>query len=131
MSERHAARTATAPTPAAPTAPAGPPADALADALSAAIAAAGGCRTCGACCAYAADWPRFSLESEAALAAIPPELVAADGAGMRCIGDRCAALSGEVGVATACTIHPVRPEVCRACEPGDPECGLARARFGL
>src|SRR5262249_47328821 len=29
------------------------------------------CRTCGACCSYSADWPRFSLESEARLDRIP------------------------------------------------------------
>jgi len=23
------------------------------------------CRTCGACCAYSATWPRFGLETEA------------------------------------------------------------------
>jgi len=38
---------------------------------------------------------------------------------------------GEIGVATVCTIYAVRPEVCRACQPGDDSCMLARARFGL
>ena len=41
------------------------------------------------------------------------------------------ALSGKVGDATACTIYPVRPEVCRTCMPGDPECAMARKRHGL
>jgi len=50
---------------------------------------------------------------------------------MRCAGDRCAALEGTVGVATACTIYAVRPDVCRACLPGDDECRLARQRAGL
>ena len=89
------------------------------------------CQACGACCAYSAQWPRFSLESEAALAAIPSALVDDARGRMRCTGDRCMALSGEVGVATACTIYPMRPDVCRACQPGDPECRMARARFGL
>jgi hypothetical protein len=50
---------------------------------------------------------------------------------MRCNGDRCAALSGQIGVATSCLIYAVRPEVCRTCMPGDPECIVARRRHGL
>jgi Fe-S-cluster containining protein len=58
-------------------------------------------------------------------------MVAADRSGMRCDGDRCVALAGAIGIATACTIYADRPEVCRACEPGDEACRMARARFGL
>jgi Fe-S-cluster containining protein len=50
---------------------------------------------------------------------------------MRCEGDRCSALTGKVGVATACAIYPVRPLVCRECEPGDGACTMARVRIGL
>jgi Fe-S-cluster containining protein len=89
------------------------------------------CQTCGACCAYAADWPRFTLESEAALALIPPHLVDEGRGRMRWAGGRCAALKGEVGVATRCSIYEVRPQVCRACEPGDDACLTARRRHGL
>jgi Fe-S-cluster containining protein len=89
------------------------------------------CQTCGACCAYSANWPRFSTEDDAALDLIPPELINARGSGMRCDGDRCLALQGRIGVATACAIYAVRPEVCRSCEPGDAECAMARRRFGL
>jgi len=89
------------------------------------------CQTCGACCAHSADWPRFSLESDEALSRIPAALIDAAGSGMRCVGDRCAALSGKVGVATACTIYAVRPDVCRACAPGDAECAIARRGAGL
>ncbi|MDC7787186.1 YkgJ family cysteine cluster protein [Rhodoplanes sp. TEM] len=89
------------------------------------------CQACGACCATSAEWPRFSLETEADLARIPAAHVD-DGAGrMRCEGDRCTALAGEVGKATACSVYAVRPLVCRECEPGDPECLIARARWGL
>jgi hypothetical protein len=71
------------------------------------------------------------LEEEAALDLIPAALVD-DGRGrMRCDDDRCLALVGEVGVATACSIYAVRPEVCRACLPGDDACQMARRRFGL
>lgn len=89
------------------------------------------CQSCGACCAYSHDWPRFSLEDDSAIGRIPDRLVNADGSGMRCAGDRCLALTGEIGVATACAIYAVRPDVCRACMPGDPECLTARARYGL
>src|SRR5688572_12682107 len=89
------------------------------------------CQACGACCAYSREWPRFTLEDDADLARIPVALVD-DGLGrMRCLGDRCAALSGEIGMITACTIYAVRPQVCRACLPGDDACRMARERFGL
>ena len=89
------------------------------------------CQTCGACCAYSRDWPRFTLESEADLDRIPAHLADHPRGRMRCHGDRCAALVGEVGVSTSCAIYEVRPDVCRACEPGDDACRMARARFGL
>ena len=44
------------------------------------------CQTCGACCSYSDEWPRFSLEEEAQLELIPEALVAADLGGMRCVG---------------------------------------------
>lgn len=89
------------------------------------------CRSCGACCSYSADWPRFSLESEADLARIPPELIDEGQGGMRCTGARCAALLGTVGRSTACAIYAARPDVCRACVPGDGACREARRHFGL
>jgi Fe-S-cluster containining protein len=89
------------------------------------------CQACGACCAYSQNWPRFSTEDDAALELIPPELVNARASGMRCDGDRCAALKGKIGEATACTIYAVRPEVCRTCMPGDAECTMARKKYGL
>lgn len=89
------------------------------------------CTRCGACCAYSAEWPRFWTESDDAIALIPPNLVNEDGTGMACDGDRCLALLGLVGEATQCAIYAVRPEVCRACVPGDEACGMARERYGL
>ena len=89
------------------------------------------CQSCGACCSYSADWPRFSLESDDQIARIPPALIAADESGMRCTGNRCAALVGVVGRATSCSIYSVRPDVCGACMPGDPECLQARRHYGL
>lgn len=93
--------------------------------------AASPCQTCGACCAYSAAWPRFSLEDDAALGRIPARFVATDGSGMRCEGERCSALIGEVGTSTRCAIYEARPDVCRACQPGDEECNIARRARNL
>src|SRR6476661_5486399 len=68
------------------------------------------CRGCGACCHYSATWPRFSIEDEAALAFIPENFINERQSGMRCDGDRCSALSGNVGVGVRCEIYAVRPE---------------------
>lgn len=89
------------------------------------------CLSCGACCAYSHEWPRFSTESDEELARIPQALVAPSLAGMRCEGERCMALSGKIGEAVACTIYAARPHVCRACEAGDSECATARAHYGM
>ncbi len=89
------------------------------------------CQACGACCSYSSEWPRFSIEDDAAIERIAPKFVNERQSGMRCDGDRCSALQGIVGVGTSCGVYAVRPEVCRTCVPGDDECRLARARFGL
>jgi hypothetical protein len=87
------------------------------------------CLSCGACCAFSNEWPRFSVETEADIRSIPAAF--AGKRGMRCEGNRCSALDGEVGVQTSCAIYRVRPEVCRSCLPGDEECNMARKKFGL
>ena len=97
----------------------------------AAINLAVSCRTCGACCSFSRDWPRFTTESETDLDRIPLEFVSDRVDGMRCCGERCSALLGEVGILTTCAIYEVRPDVCRACAPGDEACLLARHAFGL
>src|SRR5262249_42614879 len=89
------------------------------------------CRACGACCSFSREWPRFSLEDDAALDRIPQTFVDDGRAKMRCVGDRCAALVGEVGISTSCAVYAVRPDVCRACLPGDEACEMARRRFHL
>jgi len=101
---------------------------AIAQALSDELAL---CRTCGACCSFSREWPRFTTEDDVDLDRIPRELVDHRRGRMRCSGDRCAALEGEVGVRTSCAVYSVRPDVCRTCEPGDDACNLARHRFGL
>ena len=89
------------------------------------------CTACGACCAFSADWPRFSTEEDEELELIPANFVDERRNGMRCDGDRCSALVGDVGKSTSCAIYPVRPDVCRVCQPGDEECLMARRRYGL
>jgi Fe-S-cluster containining protein len=89
------------------------------------------CRTCGACCSFSADWPRFSLETDADLDRIPRAYIDDERGRMRCSGNRCTALVGAVGVATACAIYSIRPEVCTACLPGDDACRMARRHFNL
>jgi Fe-S-cluster containining protein len=89
------------------------------------------CQACGACCSYSSNWPRFTTEDEAALDLIPQKFVNDELSGMRCEGERCSALNGKVGVATSCVISAIRPQVCRTCMPGDPECAMARRRRGL
>ncbi|WP_454624472.1 YkgJ family cysteine cluster protein [Bradyrhizobium cenepequi] len=89
------------------------------------------CQACGACCFYSENWPRFTTEDDAELDLIPLAYVNARQSGMRCDGNRCSALSGDVGVATSCAIYAIRPEVCRTCMPGDAECAMARRRHGL
>ncbi len=89
------------------------------------------CTTCGACCAYSSNWPRFTTEDDDTLDLIPLGYVNDRASGMRCDGDRCTALKGKIGDITSCGIYEVRPEVCRVCLPGDDECTIARRKFGL
>lgn len=89
------------------------------------------CQACGACCAYSAAWPIFTLESDADLDLIPRRYVSDDLRGMACDGDRCSALAGQVGVATSCSVYEQRPDVCGECQPGDEPCVRARAHHGL
>jgi uncharacterized protein len=72
-----------------------------------------------------------TMEDEDDLSRIPRNLVDDSLNGMRCHGDRCAALVGEVGGKTGCVIYGQRPDVCRACEPGDAAYQIARDRCGL
>lgn len=89
------------------------------------------CQSCGACCAYSPDWPRFTLESDRDIDRIPAIHINNDQSGMGWTGDRCTALDGVVGAWTACTVYEDRPLVCRACNPGDEACAMARDRHGL
>jgi len=50
---------------------------------------------------------------------------------MRCHGNRCAALAGEVGSRAQCSVYENRPLVCREFQPGSEDCIMARRRFDL
>jgi len=89
------------------------------------------CQSCGACCAYSRDWPRFSLETDDEIARIPAQFVNDAVGCMRWDGTRCSALGGKIGEQVACKVYEVRPIVCRDCQPGDEECLIARRHYGL
>lgn len=89
------------------------------------------CQTCGACCAYQADWPRFSMETDEEIARIPEKFIASDESGMKFEGGRCTALTGELGKHVGCAVYHDRPQVCRTCMPGDDECIMAREALGF
>jgi len=92
------------------------------------------CRNCGACCATF----RVSFYwAEAAVLALPDELVEqlspwhACLAGSNSAAPRCRALQGEIGSRVCCTVYAQRPSPCRAVQVGDDRCRRARQRHGL
>lgn len=100
------------------------------------------CTACGACCAsFRVDFAREEMAS--AGGCVPDGLaLPLGGALMRLRGTdhsppRCAALSGRIGDAVRCGIHPWRPSPCREfglrapAGIGDEACDRARARHGL
>ncbi len=89
------------------------------------------CLSCGACCAYAYDWPELTDESDAHLARIPIEMVDCAEGRMKCTGDRCCALQGEIGKSVSCTIYKNRPNVCRQFQPGTAGCAMVRRHANL
>lgn len=86
------------------------------------------CQSCGACCAYSDTWPEF--DDNDTCDGIPEELCDCDTGRMRCIGNRCIALIGQLGVHVSCTIYANRPNVCREFEPGSAECRRVRKTLG-
>jgi Fe-S-cluster containining protein len=89
------------------------------------------CTTCGGCCAFSYDWPEFTDESDLQMEGIPLELCDVEHGRMKCAGDRCLALTGEVGRQVSCSVYPNRPNVCRAFEPGSDDCNQVRRYFKL
>ena len=100
------------------------------------------CLSCGACCAYfrvSFYWGECQsaggLVPDNLTVAVTPHLVAMQGTEQK--PARCAALLGEVGCGTRCTIYETRSSTCRefmaAWENGEPNphCDAARAAHGL
>lgn len=87
------------------------------------------CTSCGACCAYSHDWPEFCEEDD--LEGIPESMCDCESGRMKCIGDRCVALVGEIGVAVGCSVYASRPGVCKAFEAGSQACAEVRRWFQL
>jgi Fe-S-cluster containining protein len=87
------------------------------------------CSKCGACCAYSFDWPEFVADDDGDK--IPERLIAEGGGCMRCDGDRCSALVGEVGKQVSCAVYADRPSPCREFSPGGAGCRQVRRFFKL
>lgn len=87
------------------------------------------CQACGACCAFAADWPTLRTPRDHGPDGPGPDWT--EEGHVRWTGSRCAALTGEVGCEVSCTIYARRPQPCRDCEPGSLSCLIARRRHGL
>jgi Fe-S-cluster containining protein len=94
------------------------------------------CTQCGACCAcFRVDFSVHELLSEGG--SVPDGLtVPLTGTLARIRGTdhsppRCAALTGKLGVQTACGIYEWRPGPCHELEAGSDACNRARLRHGL
>jgi len=101
------------------------------------------CLSCGACCAHFRISFHWS-EAEPALGGqVPIELTEPLRRHERVMrgtsqeSPRCIALDAEIGVRSHCSIHPVRPSVCRAVDASwefgapSPQCDKARVAHGL
>ena len=101
------------------------------------------CLTCGACCAHFRISFHWS-EADAELGGVVPieltEPLRRHERVMRGTSQeapRCIALDAEIGVRSRCSIHPVRPSVCRAVDASwefgvpSPQCDKSRIAHGL
>jgi len=95
------------------------------------VAASSGspCTTCGACCAYSDTWPEFSDDD--VLDGVPEHMCDCDHGRMKCHGDRCVALLGDIGHAVQCSVYESRPSVCRQFLPATADCNEVRRYFDL
>lgn len=87
------------------------------------------CMSCGACCAYSHDWPEFTDGDDDLI--IPDALLDLEVGRMKCTGDRCNALDGDIGVSVRCTVYEQRPRVCREFTPLPVNCDPVRKWLGL
>lgn len=103
------------------------------------------CQSCGACCCNTDENRGEKTADYVLVGARSPltrhpsllrELTVLNRQGerhMRLKGaeQRCAALSGELGVRVSCTIYVLRPAGCRRVEPGSKECRRDRRERGI
>jgi len=101
------------------------------------------CLSCGACCAWFRVGFHWSEAASELGGPVPPALTTPIGPhrvamlGTLSSPSRCVALDAEVGVYSRCSIHPVRPSVCRevaaSWEFGEAseKCDRARVAHGL
>ena len=50
---------------------------------------------------------------------------------MRCFGNRCSALEGEVGSRVSCSVYETRPLVCREFQLGTEDYLMVRRRYDI
>ena len=97
------------------------------------------CTACGACCAaLRVGFPAHETRTVGVPVALTEPWIPEHRRMRGTAGapPRCAALSGEVGRSTSCTIYPNRPTPCRDLQPAEPGrpspwCDHARAAHGL
>jgi uncharacterized protein len=101
------------------------------------------CLTCGACCATFRVGFHWSEADPALGGSVPPDLVERLDAhrvvmrGTWARQPRCVALDAEIGARARCSIHPIKPSVCRevpaSWEFGAPsaQCDKARREHGM
>jgi hypothetical protein len=97
------------------------------------------CQTCGACCATGLlievdpsdTTPRRWTRSVRGVIGFASWEADQGIRQMARIGDRCAALAGQVGQSCACRVYPRRPAGCAEFRPGGPDCLDARRKLGL
>ncbi|WP_407353646.1 YkgJ family cysteine cluster protein [Luteimonas sp. R10] len=101
------------------------------------------CLSCGACCAHyrvGFHWSEAAPELGGTVPVSLTETLDTHRLAMRGTWARqphCVALDAEIGVRSRCTIHPLRPSVCRevpaSWEHGEasPQCDRARLAHGM
>ena len=101
------------------------------------------CLTCGACCAtfrVSLHWSETDPGLGGGVPAALTEKLDAHRVAMRGTWEqqpRCVALDADIGRHSRCTIHPVRPSVCRQVQASwesgaiSAQCDKARAAHGL
>ncbi|MET0594133.1 MAG: YkgJ family cysteine cluster protein [Polyangiaceae bacterium] len=98
------------------------------------------CRTCGACCYGDEMWIHVMADDDERLGEDVVRrltVLTQHGRGyvarsMKMEGGRCAAYRDKLADGKCgCSIHEIRPDICREFEAGTPDCHAARKRRGI